>query len=426
MKKVQFSLAIAACLLAAAAMTGCLKDKCKATMTYQVWKPITKSIGEIRAGLTAAAPEPLKNAGQIYLYQNWLLVGELGRGIHVFDNTDPSNPVNRAFINLPGANDMAVRDGILLADNYIDLVAVDLADPLAPKLLSRVENVFPYNAYGDGYIVGYEITDETVTVDCDSPNYGLGYYYLEDGCEKCDFTGGPIAVDVNSASAPPVTGVAGSTARFTIAGERLYTVDWSSLHAFDISDVRSPRAVGQPVQVDFHVETLFSMDKKLFVGSNNGTFFYDVETNPDNPVKLGEFIHVRSCDPVVTDGETAFITLHDGSECLGFANQLDVVDVKDLTKPIFLKTFPMTHPLGLGVRGDLLFVCDDGVKVFDKKDPATVGDRLVGQIGGIEATDLIPVPWSTDLIVRSPKGIYQFDASNPADLRQRSLIEVVK
>ncbi len=424
--------AIVAVSLLSIAVSGCLKDKCSATMTYKIWKPVTKSTADIRVEIEAAAAEPLQKTGQIYLFQNWLLVGEREKGIHVFDNTNPDDPKNIAFINLPGCVDMAVRDGILFADNYMDLVAIDIKNPVAPKLVARVEDVFPFNHYNaviDSFIVGYEETDETVEIDCNSGYYGKQYlYYGEFGCKSCeivnDATGGGFVAS-NTGSAPK-TGVGGSFARFTIAGERLYSVDNQSLHSFDISNLTAPKAVGQPISVGFGIETLFAMGQKLFIGSNSGMFIFDAGDSPDSPKKLGEFIHARACDPVVADGTTAFVTLHDGTACQGFANQMDVIDINDLTKPVLLKTFDMAHPLGLGVRGNQLFVCDEGVKIFDKTDPATSGDRLLAKISGINATDIIPVPWSKDLIILSPDGIYQYDAADLANLRQRSLIGCVK
>jgi hypothetical protein len=431
MKKIILSTLILGTILSSILMfSSCLKDKCSEKMTYKVWVPILKPISEIRAEIKIAAPQPVLKTGQIYLYQNWLLIGAPQRGIHVFDNTNPDAPQNVAFINLPGAVDMAVRDGILFADNYIDLVAVDISNPLEPNLTKRLENVFPYSLSQnslDNYIIGYRETDTTVSVACSDGRYGRNYFECGDfSFDKGFGVQSGIVFSDGPASNAPSTGVGGSYARFTIAGERLYTVDFYSLHAFDIETPSNPKAVGAPIQVDWTVETLFSLDQKLFVGSNNGTFIYDAESNPDNPQKLSEFIHARACDPVVADAKTAYITLHDGSECLGFANQLDVVDISNIKAPKLIKTFPMKRPFGLGVRGNELFLCDEGFKVFDNSDPKLVGERLLSHDKTLNVTDVIPVPWSKDLILRGEKGIYQMDASDPKNLRLRSLIAVIK
>ena len=73
-------------------------------------------------------------------------------------------------IKIPGNIDMAVKDDVLYADSFIDLVAIDISNINAPREVHRVEDVFPYNAYqaiGEdvwlssvdqekGVVVGYE------------------------------------------------------------------------------------------------------------------------------------------------------------------------------------------------------------------------------------------------------------------------------
>lgn len=68
------------------------------------------------------------NPGKIYLYGKYLLVNERKKGIHIFDNTDPSSPVNIGFIQLLGNTDMAIKDDILYADHLGNLVALTTND----------------------------------------------------------------------------------------------------------------------------------------------------------------------------------------------------------------------------------------------------------------------------------------------------------
>src|SRR5688572_16038721 len=68
----------------------------------------------------------VNNPGKIYLYHHYLLVNELGSGIHVFDNSDPSNPETVGFIQMLGNTDMAIKDGILYGDHMGQLVGLTL------------------------------------------------------------------------------------------------------------------------------------------------------------------------------------------------------------------------------------------------------------------------------------------------------------
>src|SRR5438874_9337865 len=95
-------------------------------------------------------------------------------------------------------------------------------------------------------------------------------------------------------------------------------------------------------------------------------FMYDV-SDPAHPAALGEFSHGRACDPVITDGNYAYVTLHAGTECGGSSNELNVINVQDLMHPELVKSYPMTNPTGLCKNGNLLFVCDgsNGVIIYD-------------------------------------------------------------
>src|SRR6202008_53438 len=66
------------------------------------------------------------------------------------------------------------------------------------------------------------------------------------------------------------TGVAGSTARFVVVNDRLYTVDNEKLHIFDVSTPSSPVEVQQSdLQSQLNgsrIETIFAKGNILFIG----------------------------------------------------------------------------------------------------------------------------------------------------------------
>jgi hypothetical protein len=91
----------------------------------------------------AQAPQNLAKPGKIYIYGGKLLIVEKLKGIHIFDNSDPANPVNLAFISVPGVNDVSVSSGVLYADNVDDLVAFDIKDMANITLVKRIKGQFP-------------------------------------------------------------------------------------------------------------------------------------------------------------------------------------------------------------------------------------------------------------------------------------------
>ncbi len=164
-------------------------------------------------------------------------------------------------------------------------------------------------------------------------------------------------------------GQGGSLATFTLKGDYLYTVDYSDLHVFNITDIKNPVLVNT-VPIGFDIETLFSYNEYLYIGSRNGMFIYGL-TNPEFPEKLSEVQHFTACDPVVANDTHAFVTLHSNTFCGNDINVLEVYDVKDVTAPILINSRNLVAPKGLGLYGDFLIVCDDEIKVFDVSDPTT-------------------------------------------------------
>ena len=51
--------------------------------------------------------------------------------------------------------------------------------------------------------------------------------------------------------------------------------------------------------------------------------------SPENPQFVSVYSHVVSCDPVVAEGNYAYVTLRSGTNCNRGLNVLDVVDIKD-------------------------------------------------------------------------------------------------
>ena len=82
--------------------TGCVKDECTQEVHYVVSTPVYKTLEEMRAGIEILAPQPLEQPGKLYFYNDFVLINELRKGIHIIDNTDPSNPIQMGFLSIGG------------------------------------------------------------------------------------------------------------------------------------------------------------------------------------------------------------------------------------------------------------------------------------------------------------------------------------
>lgn len=402
--------------------SGCLKDTCSHQRSYTWFEPLYKTSAEVRANIKSNPAREVQNPGKIFIRGNYIFLNELEKGIHVIDNTNPSSPKNIAFIDIPGNMDLAVKGNTLYADLYTDLVTLDISDPMNVVKRNIADGVFPGRFYGgiylsadsDKVVFDWVKHDTTVTEDCASSGFFVP------GVMYNDFmSASAIGQSSNSSKA----GIGGSMARFALAGDYLYTVSDAELSAFDISNSDQP-AFSSKIQVDWHVETIYPFKNKLFIGSNNGMFMYDIEASPGTPVKFGEFTHARACDPVIADDKYAYVTLHSGTACLGYNNQLDIVRLNNLFDAELAKTYDLTSPQGLSKDGNILFICDgtDGLKVYDAADVMNL--QLLKHFPGLETYDVIA--HNKTAIVVAKDGLYQYDYSSLDNIHLVSKISLLK
>jgi len=204
------------------------------------------------------------------------------------------------------------------------------------------------------------------------------------------------------------TGQAGSTSQFTVVGNYMYIVDDQNLKVFDLINPENP-VFFKTKNIGFDIETIFGHKDKLFIGSQWGMYIYDI-SNPASPSLVSEYSHIYSCDPVVANDSLAFVTLRSSSDCRigGTANQLDVIDISDIYTPKLIDSYAMDSPIGLGIDSSFVFICDEGIKVYDFSDSRNLFVR--DHVYGIETYDVIP--YNDVLIVTGSDGLFQYDYSN--------------
>ena len=184
----------------------------------------------------------------------------------------------------------------------------------------------------------------------------------------------------------PGEGTGGSMARFTVSKNHLFTIDDSFLKVFSLAAPETPEFKKNQF-VGERLETIFPLGDNLFFGTSAGMFIYDI-SNPELPEEVSFYEHVVSCDPVVSDGQFAYVTLNSSNErCWRSVNELHIIDIQDLENPQLVKQYNMTSPRGLTVRNDTLWICDDGLKIFDVKDKQDIS--LLYHFNGISAYDII-------------------------------------
>jgi hypothetical protein len=116
---------------------------------------------------------------------------------------------------------------------------------------------------------------------------------------------------------------------------------------------------------------------------------------------------VRGCDPVIADDHYAYVTINDSSACLGFNNELQIVDISDLGNSFLVKSYDLTHPVGLSKDGNNLFICDGraGLKLYNAADVNNL--QLVSELKDAVVYDVIAENGLA--IAVAADGLYQYD-----------------
>lgn len=419
--------------IALLAFTAC-EDKVVETLTYQANVPVYKSKTIIRASVESSEAKSLSGAGKIHIRGHHIYIVDNLEGIHIIDNSNPSAPVNAGYIKVPGVIDIASSGNILYADSYTDLVSIDISNPFNVSVVDREEDVFqpilppientlPVAELDEsrGFVVGWKV--EKVEEVRELDNYGGPYYYTLDAqSNSTTDVIGVAEMDGGSplSAAPGVQTKSGSMARFTAYLEALYVVKDNDITTFNITNPSDP-VEGSTTGTNRVVETIFPMDGKLFIGTTTGMLIYDL-TAPLSPTFISAFDHATNCDPVVVEGDYAYVTLRTGTRCGGWQNQLDVVDISNIQAPQLVRSYEMTNPHGLGIDDGTLFICDgdDGLKVYNATDPHAIDQNMLGHFQNINTFDVIPL--GEVLLMIGNDGLYQYDYTDPTQVSLLSII----
>ncbi len=100
--------------------------------------------------------KPIQNivkSGKIYIKDNIMFLNDVNKGFHVYDYTNPANPIKTGFINILGATDLAIRNNNLYINQATDLVTLSYnSTDNSIVILNRDKNVFPQKKSPQGFI----------------------------------------------------------------------------------------------------------------------------------------------------------------------------------------------------------------------------------------------------------------------------------
>lgn len=418
-------------IAAVVAMSSCMDTY---TEVFTANSPIYMSYEDLREAVKKSAARDLEKPGKIYFKDNYLFVVEELKGIHIINNTTPSNPQKEGFIEVPGCIDIAVKGSTLYTDSYVDMVAIDVSNLSNIREVARIKDIFPYTVPptgNDGRLAQVD-KEKGVVIDWEVKKirqemeyeYYPVYPYWKSYAEM-DMASFSTNSGVGGSSGTSF-GIGGSMARFGLYDKNLYTVDNSTLYMFDVTDPEAPFSIGKQ-NVGWQVETMFIYGDHMFFGTTTGMVVFSLKV-PTTPNYVSTFTHATSCDPVVISEGYAYVTLRGGRICNNSTiNRLDVVRLSsDYKSNTLVASYPMAGPYGLGIDGDILFLCDGdaGLKVYNVADKLKVTDHLIATFKNINTFDVIPV--NGYLFMIGEDGFYMYDYNNLQDIKQIGHIPVKK
>lgn len=90
----------------------------------RLFEAVTILRTEFENSTTLLPAEPILETGKIYIKDGYLFINKPNKGFHIFDNSNPSAPVNLAFLKVLGSSDLSIKNDIIYINNATDLIAV--------------------------------------------------------------------------------------------------------------------------------------------------------------------------------------------------------------------------------------------------------------------------------------------------------------
>lgn len=128
------------------------------------WAPVYAS-ADVSSTIEAKEAQPIENGGKIYIKGSRLYQVEAGKGIHIIDIQDGNNPQKLRFIQVTGAQEIAIMNNNLYTNNVNDLVVLNIADINNIQVINRVTDMF--------HLVDPNLPPTTGYFECIDPEKGV-------------------------------------------------------------------------------------------------------------------------------------------------------------------------------------------------------------------------------------------------------------
>ncbi len=316
---------------------------------YSVYKPVIMLRKQLVQSIKFITEQKsLDTVTTVHVWRNYLLVGDLYKGISVYSIKNLSAPQQVGFIVIPGLVDFQMKDSLIYANNAVDLVTIKLDLPSGAEQIDRQSNVLaslypPDNKQvnpevfrsmpDSAVIVGWQLDSSQLhNAITDSLIFPYKLFALSGDYLYSVYSQYFLVYFVGQ-GVPQYKGVInpniGYLERLEVHGGHLLAVSMAEVKSFSLSD--NPSLPSQELE---------------FIGVNAGNFF---------DIKSGE------------DTSYFFVTSHSNAGYWILENNLRIYNLGQFNQSVLDTNLALSRPYDLNIRDSLLYVCSSGIKVYKFK-----------------------------------------------------------
>ncbi len=310
---------------------------------YSKFRPVLmKEADFLNAVHVLDSPVELDTISKIARLGDYFLFLEVYKGLHVIDAHDINNLQNLSFIVIPGIIDFVVKDSVIYANSARDLLSLRFNSPDDVSILDRQRGVFyelsppdrrlpnprflAGNRMDSTEVVGWQVDSGLRLDTLLMPYYlfGLKDQYL------FSILGSRVIVYDVSQEVPEYKTMFQANSNFidriVIFDNYLISFSYVSMRVYNISNIYQPAAINE------------------YNGINSGVYTDFDYVNGD--VRMFADYHFSPLYYTFNDGLYVF-------SMMGFSNNVKLDT-----------SFGLSYPLDLMRVDSLLYVCDNGIKIF--------------------------------------------------------------
>ncbi len=120
------------------------------------YEPILMHRSDMEASVGLQEARAIESPGKIWIYNDFIFLIEMYKGIHIIDNSNPSESKTVGFIQVDGCTEITMKDNIIYANNAVDMIGIKANQGFTDiDVVTRNRNMLPILAspepWGDWY-----------------------------------------------------------------------------------------------------------------------------------------------------------------------------------------------------------------------------------------------------------------------------------